>query len=88
MRPGQAVMGLIAEQTTGVAAIAAITLAGTNALGSLHLPEPPRAPTAAQAQGALRGASERRALIPGSPARGGGGACSTVDAEYEYAARC
>jgi RNA polymerase sigma-70 factor, ECF subfamily len=88
VRPGQAVMGLIAEQTTGVAAIAAITLAGTNALGSLHLPEAPSAPTAAQAQAALGVAAKaprRDASTPHKPA------CSTLDAEYargdEYGAK-
>jgi RNA polymerase sigma factor (sigma-70 family) len=95
LRPGQAVMGLIAEQTTGVAAIAALTLAGTNALGSLHLPEPPAAPTAAQAQTALGGAAKRPVAAGGSAARGASGGagkpgagCSTMDAEYEYGTHC
>jgi RNA polymerase sigma factor (sigma-70 family) len=93
LRPSQAVVGLIAEQTTGVAAIAAITLAGTNALGSLHLPDPPAAPTAAQAQTAL-GATAKRpppVLAPpthGSAGAGSGASCSTIDDEYEYGTRC
>jgi RNA polymerase sigma factor (sigma-70 family) len=80
IRPGQVVMGLIAEQTTGVAAIATLALAGTNALGSIHVGASPQAPTAAQAQAALvtaAGAS-RPAVAPPRPR----GACSTVDAEY------
>jgi RNA polymerase sigma factor (sigma-70 family) len=96
VRPGQMVMGLIAEQTTGVAAIAAITLAGTNALGSLHLPEPPAAPTAAQAQTALGAAAKRPARTAKPPAHDstapGSPDCSTLKAEYtrgdEYGTQC
>ncbi|HEX7299680.1 MAG TPA: sigma-70 family RNA polymerase sigma factor [Solirubrobacteraceae bacterium] len=82
LRPGQAVMGLVAEHTTGVAAIAAITLAGANALGSPQLPERPAAPTAAQAQAALHAASKRPAVAPGPPGPAGDGACATIQAEY------
>ena len=55
VRPGQIVMGMVAEHATGAAAIATIALAGTSALGSLHAPGPPAAPTAAQSQAALIG---------------------------------
>ena len=83
-------IGLIAEQTTGVAAIAAITLAGTNALGSLHLPQAPAGPTAAQAQTALGVAAKRPETV--APRRDTATAdhkptCSTLDAEYEYGAK-
>jgi RNA polymerase sigma factor (sigma-70 family) len=94
LRPGQAVVGLIAEQTTGVAAIAAITLAGTNALGSLHLPEPPAAPTASQSQAALTAAatgphtSSAAAPRARHGAEGEAGDCSTYDAEYGPRDRC
>jgi RNA polymerase sigma-70 factor (ECF subfamily) len=53
MRVGQLLGGLIAEQTSGAAAIATIALAGTSALGSLHVPDPPTGPTAAQSRSAL-----------------------------------
>jgi RNA polymerase sigma-70 factor, ECF subfamily len=79
IRPGQVVVGLIAEQTTGVAAIAALALAGTNALGSIHVGAAPQAPTAAQAQAAL-------GAVPGRPAGPAPARqqhpCSTLDAEY------
>lgn len=84
VRPGQIAMGMIAEQTAGVAAIAAITLAGTNALGTLQLPEAPAAPTPAQAQSALGAAAKRPA--PVAPRRDGARPavdCSTQAAEYE-----
>jgi RNA polymerase sigma factor (sigma-70 family) len=81
IRPGQVVMGLVAEQTTGVAAIAALTLAGTNALGSIHVGASPQAPTAAQAQAALGAAAAgapARVVVRSHPH----GGCSTLDAEY------
>jgi RNA polymerase sigma factor (sigma-70 family) len=81
IRPGQVVTGLIAEQTTGVAAIAALALAGTNALGSLHIGAAPQAPTAAQAQEALRAAAARPEGVV-APPRLSQRACSTMDAEY------
>ena len=80
VRPGQVVMGMIAEQTTGVAAIAAMALAGTNALGSIHLGASPQAPTAAQAQAALTVAAKRPAPVVAPRPRGR--QCSTSDAEY------
>ena len=79
VRPGQVVMGMIAEQTTGVAAIAAMALAGTNALGSIHLGASPQAPTAAQAQAALTAAASRPAPTLAPRPQDG---CSTLDAEY------
>jgi RNA polymerase sigma factor (sigma-70 family) len=84
VRPGQVVVGLIAEQTTGVAAIAALALAGTNALGSIHVGVSPQAPTAAQAKSALTAVSQRPPAQP-PPAverQPPGGDCSTADAEY------
>jgi RNA polymerase sigma factor (sigma-70 family) len=85
IRPGQVVTGLIAEQTTGVAAIAALALAGTNALGSIHVGVSPKPPTAAQAQAALSAAARQPAPSPAPalPERG----CSTMQAEYG-GARC
>jgi RNA polymerase sigma factor (sigma-70 family) len=53
LRIGQLLGGLIAEQAGGAAAVATIALAGTSALGSLHVPAPPAAPTAAQSRAAL-----------------------------------
>lgn len=92
MRPSQVVLGLVAEQTAGVAAIAALSLAGTSALGSLHFPDPPAAPTAVQSQSALvRTAAQPRATIPAKhdtkdtppPGQDGGGGCDdTLGAEY------
>jgi RNA polymerase sigma factor (sigma-70 family) len=78
IRPGQVVMGLVAEQTTGVAAIAALALAGTNALGSIHVGASPQAPTAAQARAALTAAAGAPAPVVVRPHR----PCSTLDAEY------
>jgi RNA polymerase sigma-70 factor (ECF subfamily) len=86
LRPGQIVVGLIAEQTSGVAAIAAITLAGTNALGSLHVPDPPAAPTAAQAQAALGATAKRAAPVVARDTHDR--TCSTIDAEYGHAEHC
>jgi RNA polymerase sigma factor (sigma-70 family) len=79
VRPGQVVVGLMAEQTTGVAAIAALALAGTNALGSIHVGAAPQAPTAAQAHAALGAAARQPAPAPASRLQG---PCSTVDLEY------
>jgi RNA polymerase sigma factor (sigma-70 family) len=67
LRVGQAFGGLIAEQTTGAAAIATIALAGTSALGSLHVPEPPAGPTAAQSRSALVTAAHRPRVAPPVP---------------------
>jgi RNA polymerase sigma-70 factor (ECF subfamily) len=53
LRIGQLLGGLIAEQASGAAAVATIALAGTSALSSLHLPQGPGAPTAAQSRAAL-----------------------------------
>ena len=82
IRPGQVVTGLVAEQTTGVAAIAALALSGTNALGSIHVGASPQAPTAAQAQAALSVAAATgapaRVVVSSRSHRG----CSTLDAEY------
>ena len=65
VRPGQIVMGMVAEHATGAAAIATIALAGTSALGSLHAPSPPAAPTSAQSQAALvAAANQPRAAAP------------------------
>src|SRR5262249_5978275 len=79
VRPGQVVVGLIAEQTTGVAAIAALARAGATGRGSIHLGASPQAPTAAQAQAALTAAAGQ-APAPAPPRPGAG--CTTLDAEY------
>jgi RNA polymerase sigma-70 factor (ECF subfamily) len=88
VRPGQVVVGLIAEQTTGVAAIAALALAGTNALGSIHVGAPPQAPTAAQSQAALGAAAKAPAPVVAPSRPHHKPECSTSDVEYagcEYA---
>jgi RNA polymerase sigma-70 factor, ECF subfamily len=83
VRPGQIVAGMLAEHATGAAAIATFTLAGTSALGSLHAPAPPAAPTSAQSQAALTAvAHQPRPANPPVPAKHGHGGCSTQDAEY------
>ena len=81
LRVGQLVGGLIAEQTTGAAAIATLALAGTSALGSLHLPDPPAGPTAAQSRSALVGAAQRPRTPPPAP-RAKPDARDTLGAEY------
>jgi RNA polymerase sigma factor (sigma-70 family) len=85
IRPGQVVVGLIAEQSTGVAAIAALSLAGTNALGSIHVGTSPQAPTPAQAQSALGAAAKApRTAAPVAPSRAHQKpGCSTYGAEYQ-----
>ena len=88
VRPGQVVVGLIAEQTTGVAAIAALALAGTNALGSIHVGAPPQAPTAAQSRAALGVAAKAPAPVVAPSRPHHRPDCSTSDVEYagcEYA---
>jgi RNA polymerase sigma-70 factor (ECF subfamily) len=83
VRPGQIVAGMLAEHATGAAAIATFTLAGTSALGSLHAPGPPAAPTSAQSQAALTAAAHQpRPTQPPVRAKHPHGACSTQDAEY------
>ena len=85
VRPGQIAMGMIAEHATGAAAIATIALAGTSALGSLHAPGPPAAPTAAQSQAALVAAAQQPRQTPPPGARSTRrAACSTQDAEYSH----
>jgi hypothetical protein len=60
-------------------------LAGTSALGSLHAPGPPAAPTTAQSQAALTTvASKRPPLAPPTRAKGHGSGCDTQDAEYSH----
>jgi RNA polymerase sigma-70 factor, ECF subfamily len=83
VRPGQIVAGMLAEHATGAAAIATFTLAGTSALGSLHAPAPPAAPTSAQSQAALTAvAHQPRPAQPPVRAKHPRGGCSTEDAEY------
>ena len=85
VRPGQMAMGMIAEHATGAAAIATIALAGTSALGSLHAPGPPVAPTAAQAQAALTAvASQPPPVLPPTSAKRHASGCDTQDAEYSH----
>ena len=81
VRPGQIVLGMVAEHASGAAAIATIALAGTSALGSLHLPGPPPAPTATQSRAALTAAAHQpRPTVVRAKSSDGG--CSTLDAEY------
>jgi RNA polymerase sigma-70 factor (ECF subfamily) len=83
LRVGQVFGGLIAEQTTGAAAIATIALAGTSALGSLHVPDRPAGPTAAQSRSALIAAARRpRVTAPAPNAK----RRDPLDAEYGPAA--
>ena len=83
VRPGQIVVGMVAEHATGAAAIATFALAGTSALGSLHAPAPPAAPTSAQSQAALTAvAHQPRPTNPPVPVKHGHGGCSTQDAQY------
>ena len=85
LRPGQIVVGMIAEHATGAAAIATFALAGTSALGSLHAPGPPRAPTPVQAQAALVAAAHQpRPSNPPVRARHPHGGCNTQAAEYSH----
>ena len=85
VRPGQIAMGMVAEHATGAAAIATIALAGTSALGSLHAPGPPAAPTSAQSQAALVAAAHQpRQTPPPVRAKDAPGGCSTQDAEYAH----
>ena len=85
VRPGQIAMGMVAEHATGAAAIATIALAGTSALGSLHAPGPPAAPTSAQSQAALVAAAHQpRQTPPPVRAKHAPGGCSTQDAEYSH----
>jgi RNA polymerase sigma factor (sigma-70 family) len=86
VRPGQIAVGMIAEHATGAAAIATVALAGTSALGSLHVPTPPAAPTAAQSGAALTVAAKQprpAAPVPRqSPSKLPLGGCDTQEAEY------
>jgi hypothetical protein len=69
LRAGQLLGGLVAEHATGAATIATVALAGTSALGSLHVPASPAAPTAAQSRAALVAAARqprpRQRVAPG-----------------------
>jgi RNA polymerase sigma factor (sigma-70 family) len=85
VRPGQIAMGMIAEHATGVAAIATFALAGTSALGSLHVPAAPAAPTQAQSQAALTVAAHApRPKQPPVRAPHRHGGCSTQEVEYSH----
>jgi RNA polymerase sigma factor (sigma-70 family) len=84
LRPGELVSGVLAEHAGG-AAIAAIAIAGTSALGSIHAPAAPGAPTPTQARSAL--VSAAHTPRPSAPAPGRGTAqhpraCDTLCAEY------
>jgi RNA polymerase sigma factor (sigma-70 family) len=87
LRVGQLLGGLIAEQSSGAAAIATIALAGTSALGSLHVPAAPAGPTAAEARSALvatgRQPLTRRSAAPAEDPR----SQDTQALEYGPAAR-
>jgi RNA polymerase sigma factor (sigma-70 family) len=69
LRGGQLFNGLIAEHATGAATIATIAIAGTSALGALHLPDGPQAPTVAQQRSALTAAARQPAPPPRQPPR-------------------
>jgi RNA polymerase sigma-70 factor (ECF subfamily) len=85
VRPGQIVLGVVVEHATGAAAIATIAIAGTSALGPLHLPGPPAAPTAAQSQAAITAAAHQpRQTTPPVRVKHPRGGCSTQDAEYGH----
>jgi hypothetical protein len=64
LRGGQLFNGLIAEHATGAATIATIAIAGTSALGSLHVPDGPGAPTVSQQRSALTAAAKQPAPPP------------------------
>jgi RNA polymerase sigma-70 factor (ECF subfamily) len=82
-RPGQIVAGMLAEHASGAAAIATFALAGTSALGSLHAPAPPHAPTQAQSKAALTAvAHQPRPTQPPAGAKHPDAGCTTLDAEY------
>src|SRR5204862_4879038 len=75
----------VAEHATGAAAIATIALAGTSALGSLHAPAPPAAPTPGQSQAALvTTARQPRPTSPPVRAKHPHRGCNTQDAEYAH----
>jgi len=83
VRPGQLVLGMLTEHATGAAAIATVAIAGTSALGSLHVPAMPQAPTATQANAALVAAARRpRHVAPAPRAQSPGTECDTLCAEY------
>jgi RNA polymerase sigma factor (sigma-70 family) len=82
-RPGQIMAGILAEHASGAAAIATVALAGTSALGSLHAPTAPQAPTRAQMQAALVAAAQQPGQqAPPAHAKPHGGKCDTLCAEY------
>jgi RNA polymerase sigma factor (sigma-70 family) len=86
VRPGQIVVGMLAEHATGAAAIATFALAGSSALGSLHAPAAPQAPSAAQSKAALTSAAHhpRQAAPPKQSAasKRHPAACDTLCGEY------
>jgi RNA polymerase sigma factor (sigma-70 family) len=82
VRPGQIVMGMVAEHASGAAAIATIAIAGTSALGSLHAPAPAAAPTPAQSQAALMAAAHQAPPKPLAHTKADGADCDTLCAEY------
>jgi RNA polymerase sigma factor (sigma-70 family) len=82
VRIGQLLGGLIAEQAGGAAAVATIALAGTSALGSLHVPDPPAAPTAAQSRSALVTVAQQPHPQPRVPRAKHHGPQDTQDIEY------
>jgi hypothetical protein len=85
VRPGQIVVGMLTEHATGAAAIATVAIAGTSALGSLHAPAPPQAPTATQANAALVAAARQPRHAAPAPKRSAPAkthACDTLCAEY------
>ena len=87
LRVGQLLGGLIAEQSSGAAAVATIALAGTSALGSLHPPRGPAGPTVAQSRAALVAAAAKPRTQPPAPRVTRGGAGDPLRFEYGPAAR-
>jgi RNA polymerase sigma factor (sigma-70 family) len=86
LRVGQLLVGLVGEQSSGAAAIATIALAGTSALGSIHVPAASSAPTQAQAQAALQVVAQRpHAAGPTNHATRVKPSCTQYD---EYGGRC
>ena len=90
VRPGQIVMGMVAEHATGAAAIATIALAGTSALGSLHAPSAARArrrPRSRRRRSSRLRTSRGRLRAAGAARSTRTRGCSTQDAEYSHCDR-
>jgi hypothetical protein len=71
---------MLSEHATGAAAIATVAIAGTSALGSLHAPALPQAPTATQSRAALVAAAQQPRHVTPPPRRPA--TCDTLCVEY------